>query len=48
MADNEGNTALHYALKDGAIDNARYLIKKDLPTHAEAAVDLILRTARKR
>lgn len=28
MADIEGNTALHYALKDGAIDNARYLIKK--------------------
>jgi len=28
MADNEGDTALHYALRDGDEENARYLIKK--------------------
>lgn len=28
MADNEGNTALHYALLDGSEEAARYLIKK--------------------
>ena len=28
IADNEGNTVLHYALKSGAVREARYLIKK--------------------
>ena len=28
MADNDGNTALYYVLKDGNVEAARYLIKK--------------------